>query len=67
VKSKRNVYGVLVEKPAGKRPLGSPRSKLQDNIKIDLAEIGWEHVDSINVAQGRNKAFVATVMNLEFP
>jgi hypothetical protein len=37
---KRNAYGVLVGKPAGKRPLGRPKRMLEDNIKIDLIEIG---------------------------
>ena len=54
-------------KPVGKGPLGSPRSKLEYNIKIDLAEIGWERVYIINVAQGRNEAFVNTVMKLRVP
>jgi hypothetical protein len=37
----RNVYGVLVERPEGKRPLGRPRRRWEDGIKMDLREIGW--------------------------
>jgi hypothetical protein len=43
----------LVGKPLGKRPFGRPRCKWEDNIKIDLLEIGWEVVDWICVAQDR--------------
>jgi hypothetical protein len=42
----RNVYRVLVGKPKGKRPLGRPRHRWEDGIKIDLREIGWGGVDS---------------------
>jgi hypothetical protein len=38
---KRNAYRILVEKPEGKRPLGMPRPKWEDNIRMDLREIGW--------------------------
>jgi hypothetical protein len=41
LEEKRNVYRLLVEKPEGKRPLGRPRHRWVDNIKIDLEEIGW--------------------------
>ena len=39
----RGAYSVLVGKPEGKRPLGRPRPRWDDNIKVDLHEVGWEH------------------------
>jgi hypothetical protein len=44
---KRNVYRILLGKPEGKRPLGRPRRRWVDNIKIDLREIGWDGVDGL--------------------
>jgi hypothetical protein len=63
---KRNVYRLLVGKSEGKRPLGRPRRKWFNNIKLDLAEIGLNVVDWIGLAQDRDKgkAFVYAVMNL---
>jgi hypothetical protein len=63
---KRNVYRLLVGKPEGKRPLGSPRRRWMDNIKMDLLEIGVNVVDWIGVAQVRYswRALVNSVMNL---
>jgi hypothetical protein len=58
-------YGILVGKPEGKRPLGRPRRRLVDNIKIYLKEIGWDGMDWIDLAQWR--AVVNTVMNLRVP
>jgi hypothetical protein len=52
---KRNAYRFLVGKPEGKRPLGRPRRRWVDNIKIDLLEIGWGDVDWIGLAQDRDK------------
>jgi hypothetical protein len=52
---KRNAYRLLVGKPEGKRPLGIPRRRWVDNIKMDLIEIGWGGVDWIGLAQDRNK------------
>jgi hypothetical protein len=52
---KRNVYRLLVGKPEGKRPLGRPRRRRLDNIKMDLVEIGWPDVDWIALAQDRDK------------
>jgi hypothetical protein len=54
-----------VGKPEGKRPLGRPRRRWVDYIKIDLIEVGWDGVDWIDVAQERNqwRAVVNTVMN----
>jgi hypothetical protein len=45
---KRNAYMILVGKPEGKRPLGRPRRRWMDNIKMDLREIGWDGVDLID-------------------
>jgi hypothetical protein len=66
---KRNVYRLLVGKPEGKRPLGRPRCRWIDNIKIDLLEIGVNVVDWIGVAQDRYRwrALVNAVMNLRVP
>jgi hypothetical protein len=50
---KRNMYRLLVGKPEGKRPLGRPRCRWTDNIKIDLLEIGLSVVDWIGLAQDR--------------
>jgi hypothetical protein len=51
MEEKRNVYRLLVGKPDGKRPLGRPRPRWIDNIKMDLLEIGWSVVDWICLAQ----------------
>jgi hypothetical protein len=55
-----------VGKPGGKRPLGRPRRRWVDNIKMDLREIGWDGVDWIDMAQDRNqwRALVNMVLNL---
>jgi hypothetical protein len=47
----RNEYKILVGKPEGERPLGRSRRRWEDNIKMDLGEIGWEIVDWIHVDQ----------------
>jgi hypothetical protein len=62
----RNVYRVLVGKPEGKRPLGRPRHRWEDEIKMDLRETGWEGVEWIHLAQDRDRwrAVVNAVMNL---
>jgi hypothetical protein len=62
----RNVYKVLVGKPEGMRPHARPRSGWEDNIKMDLREIGLESVDWIHLAQDRDQwwALVDMVMNL---
>jgi hypothetical protein len=66
---KRNAYRILVGNPKGKRPLGSPRRRRVDNIKIELREIGWDGVDWVDLAQDRDhwRALVNTVMNLRVP
>jgi hypothetical protein len=58
-----------VGKPEGKRPLGRPRRRWVDNIKMDLTEIGWDGVDWIKLAQDSDlwRALVNTVMNLLVP
>ena len=62
----RSVYRVLVGKPEGKRPFGRPRRRWEDNIKMDLQEIGCGGMDWIELAQdrGRWRAHVNAVMNL---
>jgi hypothetical protein len=62
----RNVYRVLIGKPEGKRPLGRPRRRWEDGIRMDLREFGWGSVDWIQLAQEwyRWRAIVNTVMNL---
>jgi hypothetical protein len=51
----RNVYKVLVGKPRGKRPLGRPRHRLEDEIRMDLRETDWGSVDWIQLAQDRDR------------
>jgi hypothetical protein len=62
----RGVYRVLVGKPEGKRPLGRPRHRREDNIELDLREIGIDGANWLRLAQDRDqwRAFVNTVMNL---
>jgi hypothetical protein len=62
---KRNAYRILVGKPKGKRPLGSPRCRWEDNIRINLREIGWGGMDWIEWDQWR--ALVNTVINFQVP
>jgi hypothetical protein len=65
----RSVYGVLVRSPEGKRPLGRPRRRWEDNIKLDLREIGIDGANWIRLDQDRVQwqAFVNTVVNLRVP
>jgi hypothetical protein len=65
----RGVYRFLVRRAEGKRPLGRPRCRWEDNIKMDLGEIGIDGANWIRLAQVRVqwKAFVNTVMNLRVP
>jgi hypothetical protein len=65
----RGAYRVLVGRPEGKRPLGRPRQRWEDNIKMDLGEIGIDGANWIQLAQDRVqwRAFVNTVMNLQVP
>ncbi|KAJ4452021.1 hypothetical protein ANN_03535 [Periplaneta americana] len=65
----RNAYRVLVGRPEGKRPLGRPRRRWEDNIKTDLREVGYDGRDWINLAQDRDqwRAYVRAGMNLRVP
>jgi hypothetical protein len=65
----RGVYRVLVGRPKGKRPLGRPRRRWEDNIKMGLKEIEVDGANWIRLAQDRVqwRAFVNTVMNLRVP
>jgi hypothetical protein len=66
---KRNVYSLLVREPEGKRPLGRPRRRWINNIKIDLLERGLSVVDWIGLTLNRYRwrALVNSVMNLRIP
>jgi len=63
---RRVEYGVLVEKPEGNRPVRRLKRSWEDNIKMDLREVGWEGMDWIYLAQNRDRwrAFMNAVMNL---
>jgi hypothetical protein len=63
------VHTGLLRKPEGRRPLGRPRHRWEDNIKMDLREVGWESTDWIDLAQDRDRwqTVVYTVMNLQVP
>ena len=65
----RGVHRVLVGKPEGKRPLGRPRRRREDNIKMDLQVVGGGCGDWMELAQDRDRwrALVSTVMNLGVP
>jgi hypothetical protein len=64
-----NVYRILVGNPEGQRPLGRPKHRWVDNIKMDIREIGWDGVDWIDMAQDRDqwRALLNTVLNLRVP
>jgi hypothetical protein len=66
---RRGAYRALVGKPEGRRPLGRPRHRWENNIKMDLREVGWEGADWIDLAQDRDRwrALVYTVMILRVP
>jgi hypothetical protein len=65
----RSAYNILVGRPEGRRPLGRPRRRWEDKIKIDLRDIGFGDVNWINLAQDRDRwrALVNTVINLRVP
>ena len=65
----RGVCRVLVGKPEGKRPMGRPRRRWIDNIRMDLQEVGCGHVDWIGLAQNRDRwrTLVSAVVNLGVP
>jgi hypothetical protein len=66
---KQTVYSILLGNPEGKSPLGRPRHRWVDNIKMDLREIGWGGMDWIDLSQDRDqwRALVNTVMNVWVP
>jgi hypothetical protein len=66
---KRNAYRLLVGKPEGKKPLGRPRRRWVDNIRMDHEEMRWSDVDWVCLAQDRNRwrALVNSVLNLRVP
>jgi len=66
---RRGIYRVLVGKPEGRRPLGRPRLRWEDNIKMDLQEVGFGGMDWIELAQDRHRrrTLVNAVMNLQVP
>ena len=65
----RGAYRVLVGRPEGRRPLGRPRHRWEDNIKMDLQEVGWGGMDWIDMAQDRDRwrVLVNAVINLRVP
>jgi len=67
--ARRGVYSVLVGKPEGKRSLGRPRRRWENNIKIDLQEVGCRGMDWIDLVQDANRcrALVNAAMNLKAP
>jgi hypothetical protein len=69
IREKRNAYRIFVGKPERKGPLGRPRCRWVENIKIDLREKGWDGMDWIDLAQDRDqwRALVNMVMNFQVP
>jgi len=67
--AERGVYRVLVGKPEGSRPLGRPRRRWVDNIRMDLQQVGCGYMDWIGLAQDRDRrqTLVSAVMNLRVP
>jgi hypothetical protein len=65
----RDAYRGLVGRPEDRRPLGRPRRRWEDSIKMDLQEVGWGGMDWIDMAQDRDRwrALVSAVMNLQVP
>jgi hypothetical protein len=65
----RNAYRLLVGKSEGKRPLGKPRRRWAENIRMGLGEVGWSDVDWIGLTKDRNRwrALVNSVLNLRVP
>ena len=66
IEQSRNAYRVSVGKPEGKRPLGRPKRRWEDNIKMDLREVGRDPRDWIALAEDRDqwRAYIRAVMNL---
>ena len=65
----RSACKVLVGKPEGKRPLGRPRRRWKDNIRLDIQEVEWRGMDWIDLAQDQDRwgAIVKVVINFRFP
>ena len=68
-RGEKGVCRILVGKPEGRRPLGKPRRRWEDNSKMDLQEVGFGVMDWIDLAQDRDRrrALVIAVMNLRVP
>jgi hypothetical protein len=66
---KRNACRLLVGKPEGRRPLGSPRRRWVDNVRMDLGKVGWGDADWIDLVQDRNRwrALINSVFNFRVP
>jgi hypothetical protein len=69
IREKRNAYRLLVGKPEGRRPLGRPRRRWLNNIRMDLVEVGWGNVNWIGLAQDRDRwrALLDSVLKLWVP
>jgi hypothetical protein len=69
LRDKRGAYRVLVKRPEGKSPLGKPRYRREDNVKMNLQEVRWEGMNWTDLAQYRDtwRAFVNAAMNLRVP
>jgi hypothetical protein len=69
MEEKRNAYRIFMGKPERKRPLGKPRRRWKDNIRMDVVEIGWGGMDWIDLAQDRYQwmGLVNTVMYVRVP
>ena len=63
------MYSFLVDEPEGRRPLGRPRRRWVDNIRMDLQEVGYGYMDWTGLAQGKDRwrTLVSAVMNLRVP
>jgi len=69
MRDRKGAFRILAEIPDSKRPIGRPRRRMQDNIKTDLHEVGWEAMDWIALAQDRDmwRASVNAIMNYRVP
>jgi hypothetical protein len=63
METKRNAYGILVGKPEGKKPLGRPRRRCMDGIKMNLREMGWGGIDWVDLAHDRDQRRAIVHMN----
>jgi hypothetical protein len=69
MEDRRRAYKVLVGRPEGKRPLGRPRRRWEDNVKLDLQDVGWGDINRIDATQDRDRrlVLVKAVTNLRVP